>query len=428
MNVEIEIPKKYRFLLTEQWDYKVLYGGRDAARSWSVAQSLLASAIERPERVLCAREIQKSIDQSVHQLLSDQIKRLNMGFHYEVMAREIRGRNGSKFNFSGLRFNTSELKSKEGITKAWIEEGNKVSKYSWNTVVPTIRTEGSEIWVTFNPELESDYTYQYFVINPPASAKVVYSTYKDNPWFSEKSRRDMEHLRDTDYDEYLVTWLGKPRSSLENAVYAKELRDAEAENRITKVPYDASSPVHTYWDLGYGNHTSIWFMQRVGLEWRALRFFEDSNEFLPYYVEQMQKFNYIYGTHYLPHDGNSNQLGGESIKKQLEKMMPGCTVEVLTRSDPTTGINAVRTVFPQTYFDRELCADGLQHLRHYVWKTNDHGVVTQREPLHDEHSDGADAFRTFAMARNREGGKVRSKEKYKYRPQAQSHSKSWMAV
>ena len=428
MSVDIQIPRKYAFLLTEEHDYKVLYGGRNAARGWSVAQALLASGISKVERVLCAREIQKSIDESVHQLLADQIQRLNMGFHYQVQNKLIRGYNGTLFRFSGLRYNTSEFKSKESITKLWIEEAHNVSKYSYNTVIPTIRADGSEVWVTFNPELETDYTYELFVKNPPASSKVVFSTWRDNPWISAKALRDKDDLMQRDYDEYLVYWEGQPRSSLQNAVFKAELQQAQLEQRICRVPYDPTAPVHTYWDLGYGDHTSIWFAQRVGMQWRMLRFYENSNEFLPHYVQKMHEFGYVYGTHYLPHDGNNNQLGGESIKAQLEKMMPACDLKVGTKEDPTAGIQAARLVFPTCWFDADNCFDGLQSLRHYKWKTNKEGIVVSREPLHDEWSDGADAFRTFAMARNRDGKKHVSSNKYRSRPQGQTHSKSWMGA
>ena len=161
--------------------YKVLYGGRGGTKSWGVAQALLILAAQRPLRILCAREIQKSIRDSVHQLLRDRITELGMESFYRVLDSEIRGANGSLFLFAGLRHNIANIRSKEGIDIVWVEEANTVSKSSWDALIPTIRKEGSEIWITFNPELERDETYKRFVKLPPPGAVVRKVGWQDNP-------------------------------------------------------------------------------------------------------------------------------------------------------------------------------------------------------------------------------------------------------
>mgnify|MGYP000095936013 FL=1 len=140
--------------------YKVLYGGRGGAKSWGVARALLIKAAQNPLRVLCAREFQTSIKDSVHKLLCDQIEALGLGTFYEITQTSIRGKNGSEFSFVGLKNNVANVKSYEGVDICWVEEAQTTSRMSWNVLIPTIRKEKSEIWITFNPELETDETYQ----------------------------------------------------------------------------------------------------------------------------------------------------------------------------------------------------------------------------------------------------------------------------
>ena len=161
--VEAWFPDKLRFLF-QPARYKVVRGGRGSGKSWGFARSLLIQGSARTLRVLCTREVQKSIQQSVHQLLKDQIEALGLSAFYEVLATEIRGKNGTQFFFSGLSDQTAEsLKSFEGVDVCWCEEAQAISKRSWDILIPTIRKDGSEIWVSFNPQLESDETYRRFV-------------------------------------------------------------------------------------------------------------------------------------------------------------------------------------------------------------------------------------------------------------------------
>ena len=150
-----QFPQKLEFL-SKPYRYKVAYGGRGSGKSWGFARELLIQGATKKLRVLCAREIQRSIKQSVHQLLSDQIQQLNLGSFYQVLESEIRGINGTQFNFTGLANNTVEsIKSFEGVDIVWVEEAQTVSKRSWDILIPTIRKPKSEIWVSFNPDLGS---------------------------------------------------------------------------------------------------------------------------------------------------------------------------------------------------------------------------------------------------------------------------------
>jgi phage terminase large subunit len=256
--------------------YKVLWGGRGAGRSWGVARALLLFGTEKPINVLCARELQKSIEESVHKTLSINIEKLGLQWFYQIQKQHIIGNNGTTFSFEGIKNNINKIRSYEGVDYCWVEEANNVSKNSWSVLTPTIRKIGSEIWMTFNPELDTDYTYVRFVKEADLERSfVVKMTYKDNPWFETDTelKDDMEYCKKTDYDEYLNVWEGFCKQVLEGAVYGRELRKVRAENRICAVPYDPEIPVNTFWDLGRANNTAIWFAQRVAMQYRILSYY-----------------------------------------------------------------------------------------------------------------------------------------------------------
>lgn len=396
LKVKIRQPEKLRFL-EKPARYKIAYGGRGGAKSWAFADELLQQGIEKPLRILCAREIQKSMKESVHQLLRDRIQALGLERFYTVLNDEIRGANGTLILFAGLRHNVDNIKSKEGLDRVWVEEAQHVSKSSWETLIPTIRKDGSEIWVSFNPELDSDETYRRFVLNPPPGAVVVKVNFTDNPWFPAVLRAEMEHLKATDPDAYSTVWEGNTRQWLDGAIYANELRKATSEGRITRVPYDPTKPVHTSWDLGQADMTAIWFFQRVGFQWNIIDYYENSGQKLAHYLKELQSRPYVYGTDWLPHDADSETVGSpKSIARQARDV--GRKVLIVPKLNIVNGINIARTIFDSCWIDEAKCADGLNALRHYQYKVDPDTNQRSREPLHNWASHGADAWRYFAVA------------------------------
>jgi phage terminase large subunit len=203
-----DFPEKLGFLF-EPARYKVAYGGRGGAKSWGFVRALLVKAAEKRLRVLCARELQLSIADSVHKLLKEQIEALGLSSFYEVQQSIIIGRNGSEFIFSGLKSNATKIKSMEGIDIAWVEEAQTVSADSWEILIPTVRKDGSEIWVSFNPDQEDDPTYQRFVKNPPPGAAVVQIGWQDNPWFPDTLRAEKDYLYRVDPEAAAHVWGGQ---------------------------------------------------------------------------------------------------------------------------------------------------------------------------------------------------------------------------
>ena len=426
VQVDAEFPEKLQFLF-EPHRYKVGYGGRGGSKSWGFGRALLLQGSQRPLRILCARENQNSIAESVHQLLEDQIKILKLQAHYRVQKAAILGYNGTQFAFAGLRHNIDNIKSLESYDIVWVEEANNVSKASWDKLIPTIRKEGSEIWISFNPELETDETYQRFVVHPPPDAVVVKVNFSDNPWFPEVLRREMEHLRTVDPEDYQHIYEGHCKTAVTGAVYGNEMRQAQSEGRITKVPYDRLLPVHTFWDLGWDDTTTIWLAQYGAFQYRLIDYIEGRHRKFHDYLRMLQERPYVYGFTFLPHDAKAKELGSGKSIEELARVA-GCKVKVVRRLSISDGINAARTIFPQCYFDQTHCADGINALRHYRWPDPAHSGAVPHEPLHDWASHASDGFRYFAVsAKDTDNASEDRSEKSRPPARMDFGEDSWMA-
>jgi hypothetical protein len=211
--VPIAIPEKLLPILQPK-RFKIMRGGRGGAKSHTVAQVLPAMGLQRPLRIVCAREVQKSLKQSSMAVLKDYIRTLGLSPYYEALSAEIRSRiNATTFEFMGLREHTVDtIKSYEGADIVWIEEAHKVSSHSWNILIPTIRKAGSEIWATFNPDQETDYVYDRFVKHTDPDAWVVEINWRDNPWFPPILETERVKLQAINEDLYQHVWEGKCRS------------------------------------------------------------------------------------------------------------------------------------------------------------------------------------------------------------------------
>jgi phage terminase large subunit len=376
--------------------YKVAYGGRGSAKSWSYARALVALAAKSRLRILCAREFQGSIAESVHRLISDQIDALGLTWFFDIKLNGITGANGSEFIFEGVRTNITKIKSMEGIDICWVEEAENVSNNSWEVLIPTIRKEGSEIWVSFNPSVEDAPTHQRFVIRPPPNAWVVKVSWRDNPWFPDVLAAERDTLKANDEEAYLNIWEGECRRFLQGAYYGKELVRLDQEKRITRVPWEPALPVHTAWDLGIGDSTAIWCIQRVSREWRWIDYLENHSVGLDWYAKELKQKPYVYGEHILPHDAKVRELTSGITRVEFLSSH-GIRGRVLPQQRLEDGVQALRNVLSQSWFDAENCAQGIKCLRHYRKEWDEDRKVFANKPLHDWTSHGADAARYMAL-------------------------------
>lgn len=352
----------------------------------------------RPIRVLCARETQKSIQESVHRLLKDQIAALGVEDLFDVQETKIVGKNGSDFAFAGIRQQgVANLKSFEAVDVCWVEEAQVVSKKSWDVLIPTIRKPGSEIWITFNPELEDDETYSRFVTdgeNDP-DMWVCQVNYSDNPWLPLELDAERLKMLKRDPVGYRTTWEGMCRPAVEGAIYAGEIEALMQGKRVRNVPYDPMLKVHWVWDLGWNDSTSIIGAQRSGSEIAIVDYIEGDHRTLADYAQDIRARKYNLGTLWLPHDGRSANLQtGKSPQEVLQGL--GFDVQIVANMEVEQGIHAARLLFPRCYFDKDKTAPLTASLKRYKRMQNQ-TTGAFGAPQHDEHSHAADAFRYLAV-------------------------------
>ncbi|OZI20513.1 terminase [Bordetella genomosp. 9] len=391
----LEFPEKLQCLFRPA-RFKVAHGGRGSAKSWSFARALLALGAQRKLRILCTREVQKSIKDSVHKLLSDQVDGIGLGWFYEVLATEIRGANGTEFIFTGLSDQTAEsIKSYEGVDIVWVEEAKNVSKRSWSILIPTIRKDGSEIWVSFNPELETDETYSRFVLNPPDNAVVVQINFSDNPWFPQVLEQERLDCLKRDPKGYAQIWEGKCLPAVAGAIYYDEIQAAQDSGRIASVPYDPLLKVHVVLDLGWNDAMFVSLVQKVRSEIRVITSLEDSHKTLDWWSAELRKLNMNWGTMLLPHDGEHKDFKTAKSAKEIMEAL-GWAVKITPNLRVEEGIKLTRMAFPQMVFDKVKADRIVQCAKRYRrsinQQTNEPGA-----PLHDEWSHGADNLRYIAI-------------------------------
>lgn len=396
MQKPLTIPSKFEGF-AKPYRYKVAYGGRGSGKSWSIATMLVLRALQEPTRVLCAREIQKSILDSCLQLLSDTIYRMGVESEFDIQSTQILGKNGSRFIFEGLKSNISKIKSMEGIDIVWCEEADQVSATSWNTLIPTIRKPGSEIWISFNPADDMDDTYQRFVVNPPNDAYVVKVNWSDNPWFPPELDKERLAMKSQNENLYQHIWEGEPVANREGAYWAKYINY----DQVTNVPIEPKFPVSTYWDLGVSDSTAIWFVQTVANEIRVVNCYENHGESLQHYVNYIHDWRdqnqAVMGNHYAPHDIAVRELGTGKSRLETARTL-GISFLVAPNVSVDDGIQAARAIIPRCWFDSEKCSDGLRALRGYRKEFDERKGVYKNTPLHDWSSHYADAFRYFALS------------------------------
>ena len=228
--MRVSFPEKSAPIFTKPARHKCMHGGRGGTKSWDVAQHFITEGAFSKHRYLCAREIQRSIKDSVHRLLVDTIIRLGLERNFRITDDSIKSSFGSEYIFKGLHSNISEVKSLEGIDRAWVEEAGKVSQDSIDILKPTIRVEGSEIYWTFNPEDENAAVHQMFLgkNGPPPDSIVIEINYYDNPWFPEVLRREMEYDKRVDYEKYEHVWLGKIKKYSQSLIISPQKIRIEA--------------------------------------------------------------------------------------------------------------------------------------------------------------------------------------------------------
>lgn len=303
--------------------------------------------------------------------------------------------------FGGLSDQTAEsIKSYESIDICWVEEAQAVTGRSWNILIPTIRKDDSEIWISFNPELDTDETYVRFVLNAPDGALVVKVNYSENPWHGKVLEKERLHaLATMPKADYAHVWEGVCKPAVSGAIYAAEIADLLDSGRLCNVPYDPALKVHVIFDLGWNDKMSLILCQKHASELRVIEYIEDSHKTLDWYSAELKGKRYNWGSLWLPHDGaHKDYKTGKSAQQILQEQ--GWDVQIIPVAPVEQGIRLARMALPRIYIDKTKCDRLLQCLRRYR-----RGIPTTTgepgNPVHDEWSHGADAFRYLCTVADR---------------------------
>jgi phage terminase large subunit len=401
---EIRLPPKIVDVFEGEARYRGAYGGRGSGKTRSFALMTAVAGYRHgmsglSGQILCAREHLNSLDESSLEEVKAAIKSVPwLLSYYEIGEKFVRSRDGRiNYVFAGLRRNLDSIKSKARIIIAWVDEAEGVSDAAWQKLIPTVREDNSEIWVTWNPETKHSATHRRFRVNPPQDSKICKINWQDNPYFPkvlDKERKEDLKLRPDDYGHI---WDGDMKVHADGAYYAVEMREAKAEGRITNVPYDRAVGVVTAWDLGVGDSTSIWFAQFVGAEVRLIDYYESSGVGLDHYVALLNSKGYVYESHVLPHDVRVRELGSGKSRLETLGALGVRPITIAPQLMVDDGIQSVRSMIPRCWFDAEKCERGVDAIRQYRRDYDDKGMTWRGRPLHDWTSHCADALRYLAV-------------------------------
>lgn len=419
---KIELPPKLLPVFAGKARFRCAHGGRGSGKTRSFAKMAavmgLQAAIEgKSGVVLCAREYMNSLDDSSMAevkaaILSDVWLKENyeVGEKYIRTAPHIPGR--VDFKFVGLRHNIDSIKSKAKIIVCWVDEAEPVVDSAWAKLIPTVREDGSEIWVTWNPERKQSATNLRFRNTNDPSIRCVEINWRDNPWFPEVLNQDRLRDKQQRPAQYGHVWEGEYATAIEGAYFAKELLQAKLDGRIGKVRPDPLLPIVTYHDIGGSGRQSdayaIWVFQFVDDEIRVLAHYEAQGQSLRYHVNWLRGwcerggFNRVEVR--LPHDGVSEGQGvtGKRYMEHWEDASDGnfeFSVEVIPNAGKGAAqqrIEALRRLFSRLVFDEANTEAGREALAAYHEKIDEQRQVGMG-PEHDWSSHSADAIGLMAV-------------------------------
>jgi phage terminase large subunit len=397
--LRVEVPRRLVPLLQPK-RYKGAYGGRGGSKSHFFAEQIILRCYNRTTRVVCIREVQNSIKDSVKQLLTDKIAKLGLNHAFEVIDNEIRCNNGSLIIFRGMQsYNADNIKSLEAYDLAWVEEAQTLSQHSLDLLRPTLRAEGSELWFSWNPRYKTDAVDKFFRKNPPEDSICVQINWRDNPWFPDVLRKEMLHDFMVDEDKAEHIWNGAYGAG-QGAILARYVNRAERDGRINnEVVFDKDgAQIEVSSDLGFRDTASWWYWQRKPGGFALLMYDGDSGLDADDWIERIQ--NNItaisggkLGKIWLPHDARAKTFQSKHtvVDKFLSNFGTG-KVAVVPQTKKTDQINAARAVIANCEFHKERCEDGLDGLMAWEYEYDEENGVFSREPKHNWASHPSDAF------------------------------------
>lgn len=440
-HVEVSLPEKIKEVFEGAARYRGAYGGRGSGKTRSFAQMCVVRAIDYAfgrgltGTIMCARESMKSLKDSSLTEIKNAIKNLGLSSFFNFGEHYVRTSNGAiEFTFDGLRQNVDNLKSKSRVLICWIDEAENITESSWQTLLPTIREENSEIWVTWNPKFDGSATDCRFkkvvesyirsiadlddqislkeeddpqlsslkeqrevLLEQSNEYKIVSINWQDNPWFPETLNR--ERLRDREQDALLYrhVWEGGYITVSKGSYYADSLTKARDEGRIGHIPRDELFPCYAFWDIGgtgsKSDATAIWIVQFIDKEIRLIDYYEVQGQSLSYHVEWLRANRYENAVMVLPHDGRTHdRVYDVTIESELNNA--GFNVEVVSNQGSGAAMKRIglsRKWFSRMFFDETKTSAGVKALEWYQEKWDERRNIGLGVN-HDWSSHAADAF------------------------------------
>lgn len=396
--LNVDIPRKLVPML-QPARYKGLYGGRGGAKSHFFAEQIILRCYARMTRVVCIREIQLTIKDSVRQLLVDKIAKLGLGSHFTVLDTEIRGKNGSLIVFRGMQsYNADSIKSLEGFDIAWVEEAQTFSQVSLDLLRPTLRKPGSELWFSWNPRHRTDPVDKFFRKSPHPEAIAILVNWRDNPWFPDVLKREMEHDKATDPDKAEHVWEGGYGLQA-GAILGRWVSAAEKEGRIHDgVSFDKSGPgIEISSDLGFRDTATWWFWQRRVGGFVILDYIADhgmeAEDWILVLEQRLGEHGWPLAKIWLPHDARTKTFQSKhSALEQFAGKFGASRVAIVAKTAIADRINAARTIIKRCEFHATNCEQGLDGLRAWEFEYNHELQVFTKEPLHNWASHPSDGY------------------------------------
>ncbi|MFG6573207.1 PBSX family phage terminase large subunit [Sulfitobacter sp. 1A13353] len=400
----IEIPDKLVEVFTGEADVRGAHGGRGSGKTRTFAKmtavrALMWASAGREGIILCGRQFMNSLDDSSLEEVKAAIQSEPMLLpHFEIGEKYVRTKDGRvSYKFAGLDRNISSVKSKSRILLCWVDEAEPVTENAWQVLIPTLREEDSELWVTWNPEREDSATHKRFRLSDNPRFKVVQLNYRDNPWFPALLDRTRINDAIERPDQYAHVWEGDFKSIAEGAYYAASITKAREEHRIGRLEADPHMTLRAIWDIGgtgaKADACAIWIAQYVGKEIRWLDYYEKKGQPLAAHINWLRDNGYGKAYCILPHDGASNDKVHD-VSYQSALQAAGFEVRVIPNQGKGAAmqrVEAARKLFPQMWFNEDRCEAGIKAIGWYHPKI-DHARGIDLGPDHDWSSHGSDAF------------------------------------
>jgi phage terminase large subunit len=412
--VQIHLPPKLVPIFAGMADYRGAFGGRGSAKTRSFALMAAVYGMRWAARgvegvIVCGREFMNSLEESSFAEVKFAIASQPwLAAAYDVGKNYIRTRCGRvQFVFAGLRHNIESIKSKARILLLWVDEAERVSDLAWSTAIPTVREEGAEIWVTWNPARKKSATHIRFRLKPPRNNKFVQMNWRDNPWMPKRlNSTRLDDLKDRP-DQYGHVWEGEMVKVAEGAYYAKQIAEARLKGRIGLVSADPLMVYQAFIDIGgtgaRSDAVAIWIAQFVATRVRVLDYYEAQGQPLATHVAWLRNNGYGNAKIWLPHDGATNDKVHDVSWESAFRDAQGFDVQVPVKNQgpgaASMRIKALRLLFPSIDWNEKAIEvhGGLEALGWYHEKRSKDARDIGLGPDHDWSSHCADAAGLMAV-------------------------------